>query len=128
MDQFGHGNKKSAGMVGASIDKMSADAVTLCRLVEELHPNTPWFLQGRSMGGLIAMISTLDIQGSPNFKGSTFCAPAVRIAGKGLVPPPCADYKFFRFLTNLVSGISRILAEPCGGHQRRGTARSEATI
>ncbi|GMH95213.1 hypothetical protein TrST_g1333 [Triparma strigata] len=110
MDQYGHGenpsNKKSAGMVGASIDRMAADAVTLCRLVEELHPDTPWFLHGRSMGGLIALIATLDIQDSPNFKGSIFCAPAVRINGKGLVPPPCADWPPFRFLTNLVSGVS----------------------
>ena len=101
-------------MVGASIDRMAADAVTLCRLVEELHPDTPWFLHGRSMGGLIALIATLDIQDSPNFKGSIFCAPAVRINGKGLVPPPCADWPPFRFLTNLVSG----------GEALRGTSRS----
>ncbi|GMH57294.1 hypothetical protein TL16_g02343 [Triparma laevis f. inornata] len=110
MDQYGHGenpsNKKAAGMVGVTIDGMAADAVALCELVQELHPNTPWFLHGRSMGGLIAIQATLTIQASPNFKGSIFCAPAVRVCGKGLVPPGCADWKLFRGLTNLVSAVS----------------------
>lgn len=74
-DQRGFGASPNPGL-WAGIDTYIADLNTFIALVKTLHPDTPVFLLGESMGGAI-VISTVTATSQPHIDGIILSAPAV---------------------------------------------------
>jgi alpha-beta hydrolase superfamily lysophospholipase len=106
LDHFGHGEdpmqESFYTMTKVPFEQLINDCVALCRHVAALHPDMPFMIHGHSMGGMLAINTTMRVQHDANFRASIFSASAIRVCGQGFVPKPCADWAFFR---GLASGL-----------------------
>ena len=111
LDHAGHGenpcNKGFFGLRKVSISAMVDDAVAFARHIStEVHPGTPFYLMGHSMGGLIAAQAGLRTQEWEGFKGIVFSAPALRLAGQGLVPRHSVYVPFWANVACFLDAVS----------------------
>jgi alpha-beta hydrolase superfamily lysophospholipase len=100
LDHFGHGEdpqqKGFGGLNKVPFEQLVNDAVALCRHVAAEHPDMPFIVHGHSMGGMLAILTTLQVQYDALYRASIFCASAIRVNGQGIVPKNCANWRFFR--------------------------------
>uniref|UniRef100_A0A7S3LJ67 Serine aminopeptidase S33 domain-containing protein n=1 Tax=Aplanochytrium stocchinoi TaxID=215587 RepID=A0A7S3LJ67_9STRA len=104
-----------------SFDELVNDAQAFVSFIERKYPDVPYFLMGHSMGGLISVLVSLNLQDSWNAKGMILSGPAIRVAGNVISPYPYTC--FFSALTRLISFV--IPYFPAPGAPNRHISRNE---
>ncbi len=79
LDHIGHGKSGGDREFVRSFEDYTDTLTTFYNLVRGWHPETPIFLLGHSMGGLIVTYYLLDH--SAGFQGSIISAPAITVPG-----------------------------------------------
>lgn len=79
LDHIGHGKSGGDREFVRSFEDYTDTLTTFYNLVKGWHPETPIFLLGHSMGGLIVTYYLLDH--SAGFQGSIISAPAITVPG-----------------------------------------------
>ena len=80
IDHVGHGNSDGHRYYVDSVFDFVDSVKKLTEIIKISHPNTPLFILGHSMGGLITSLSLIDNQ--DEYKGAILSAPLVKNYGR----------------------------------------------
>jgi acylglycerol lipase len=79
LDHFGHGKSDGEREVIERFDDYTAPLTVYYQMIKGWHPDTPVFIFGHSMGGLITCCCLLEHQA--DFKGAILSAPSIKVSG-----------------------------------------------
>jgi len=78
LDHLGHGKSDGEREVVDRFTDFTEPLKVYCQMIMKRHPDTPVFIFGHSMGGLITCSYLIDHQA--DFKGAILSAPAIKVS------------------------------------------------
>jgi len=96
-DHVGHGESEGERVLVSDMEEFVAPVIQHCQHMCDQYPDTPLFIVGHSMGGLITLLTSLSPQ-CPALRGMVLMGPLVK-------PDPRTASRFQIFLAKVASKI-----------------------